>query len=123
VRIGSRILQVFWQPPEPKKQNGEIVGYRLCIKEKRFSHLCRANIITNSSSSSQMNMYSFDGLKPFTVYNILVEAKTFVGYGPGQYLDYRTGEAGREKNSFSQLGANKLCLTGPSIGRQVCLKF
>jgi hypothetical protein len=90
-RIGSRILQIFWKPPEPRKRNGDIIGYRLCIKEKRSSQPCRDYI---TFPESQMNMHSCDELKPFTVYNIHVEAKTVIGYGPGQYLDYRSGEAG-----------------------------
>ncbi len=91
-RTGARNLQVFWSPPEPKKQNGHIIGYRLCIKEKRFSFPCRNYVMVPESQI--MNMHSFNELKPFTFYNIHVEAKTFVGYGPGQYLNYSTGEAG-----------------------------
>ena len=39
-------------------------------------------------------MHIVDGLKPHTSYSIHVEAKTALGYGPGQSLNYRTGEAG-----------------------------
>ena len=39
-------------------------------------------------------MHSVDGLKSHTSYKIHVEAKTVSGYGPGLYLNYRTGEAG-----------------------------
>ena len=93
-RIGSRILQIFWKPPEQRKQNGVIIGYRLCLKEKRFYDPCR-NYVTFSVSA--MNMYTVKELKPYTMYNIHIEAKTIMGYGGGQYLDYRTGEAGKKK--------------------------
>ena len=43
-------------------------------------------------------MHTVDGLKPYTVYNVHVEAKTALGYGPAHYLDYRTGEAGMHCN-------------------------
>ena len=45
-----------------------------------------------------MNMYSVDELKPYTLYNLHVKAKTALGYGPAQYLDHRTGEAGIDYN-------------------------
>ena len=90
-RIGARILQIYWKPPELRKQNGEIIDYRLCVKEKRHSFPCRNHI---TLPESPFNVHTVDKLKPFTVYSIHVEAKTTVGYGPGQYLDYRTGEAG-----------------------------
>jgi hypothetical protein len=92
-RIGPRILQIFWQPPEAKKQNGDIIGYRLCVKEKRFLSPCRKYVTT-----TQM-MHTVDELKPYTVYNIHVEAKTALGYGPAQYLDHRTGQAGNPNYS------------------------
>ena len=91
-RIGARMLQVFWKPPEPRKQNGEIVGYRFCIKEKHSSFPCRDHITL--TGSPLLSVHTVDDLEPFTVYSIHVEARTALGYGPGQYLDYRTGEAG-----------------------------
>ncbi|XP_028400896.1 protein sidekick-2-like [Dendronephthya gigantea] len=90
VRVAARILHIFWRPPEAKKQNGVIIGYRLCIKEKRSRVPCR-NYVTLPEKA--MNMYSVDELKPYTLYNIHVEAKTAIGYGPARYLDQRTGEA------------------------------
>lgn len=94
-RIGPRILQIFWLPPEAKKQNGDIIGYRLCIKEKRLTSPCRRHF---TLPETQL-MHTIDELKPYTLYNVHVEAKTAQGYGPAQYLDYRTGEAG-DSNGF-----------------------
>lgn len=95
IRVAARILQVFWRPPEAKKQNGVIIGYRLCIKEKRSRAPC-SNYVT--LPEKEMNMYSVDELKPYTLYNLHVKAKTALGYGPAQYLDHRTGEAGIDYN-------------------------
>lgn len=89
-RIGPKILQIFWQPPVAKKQNGDIIGYRLCIKEKSFNSPCRKYVTLPETQT----MHTVDNLKPYTVYDIHVEAKTAIGYGPAHYLDYRTGEAG-----------------------------
>lgn len=89
-RIGPKILQIFWQPPVAEKQNGDIIGYRLCIREKRFTSPCRKYVTLPETQT----MHTVDDLKPYTVYDIHVEAKTAIGYGPAQYLDYLTGEAG-----------------------------
>ncbi|XP_028401484.1 phosphatidylinositol phosphatase PTPRQ-like [Dendronephthya gigantea] len=88
-RFGPRIVQIFWRPPEAKKQNGVIIGYRLCIKEKSFTTPCRKYV---TLPETQL-MHTIDGLKPYTLYNIHVEAKTALGYGPAHYFDYRTGQA------------------------------
>ena len=85
---------MFWQPPEAKEQNGDIIGYRVCIKEKSFTTPCRKYV---TLPETQL-MHTMDKLKPYTVYTMHVEAKTALGYGPAKYLDYQTGEAG--KHSF-----------------------
>ncbi|XP_028400962.1 protein sidekick-1-like [Dendronephthya gigantea] len=90
IRVAARILQIFWRPPESKKQNGVIIGYRLCIKEKHATAPC-TNYVT--LPENEMNMHSVTGLKPHTSYIIHVEAQTSLGYGPGESLNYRTGEA------------------------------
>jgi hypothetical protein len=87
---------MFWQPPEAKKQNGDIIGYRACIKEKSFTTPCRKYV---TLPETQL-MHTMDKLKPYTMYIIHVEAKNALGYGPAKYLDFQTGEAG--KHVFSE---------------------
>lgn len=64
------------------------------MKEKSFTTPCRKYV---TLPETQL-MHTVDGLKPYTVYNVHVEAKTALGYGPAHYLDYRTGEAGMHCN-------------------------
>ena len=71
-------------------QNGHITGYRLCVHEKYLNAPCRIYITVPKTQL----FHSEDNLKPYTLYNIHVEARNALGYGPANHIDFRTGEAG-----------------------------
>ncbi|XP_046851042.1 uncharacterized protein LOC124444464 [Xenia sp. Carnegie-2017] len=89
MRIGPHILQIFWQPPNVTMQNGHITGYRLCVHEKYLNAPCRIYITVPKTQL----FHTEDNLKPYTLYNIHVEARNALGYGPANHIDFRTGEA------------------------------
>lgn len=85
-------IAVTVKQPELRGRNGIISEYKLELHEQGDT---TTNIIdTIPMVNPDGDVFVFSGLKPFTVYNITIVAKTGAGYGALFHLDVRTIENG-----------------------------
>ena len=87
--VNSTKLGLAWKPPSLEQRNGEIIGYRLSIRETTSNS-------NWTSFTTQSTATVIDDLDPHTVYTIVVAASTAVGTGPySPSLTVRTLEDGK----------------------------
>ena len=81
----STTVYLTWVEPLENLQNGEITGYRIRYSENNDSV---SELFTNET------YYLLKRLGKYTWYNISVEARTEVGFGPLGYINVTTSEDG-----------------------------
>ena len=91
VSNSSTTVYLTWVEPLESLQNGEITGYRIRYSGKDGSV---SELLTNETH------YLLKRLVKYTCYNISVEARTEVGFGPLGYINVTTSEDGRRLYIF-----------------------
>lgn len=90
--VSSKEIRITWKPPDPKKQNGKLEGYKAFVLEKGKPE---KDAVTKTVGGDQLSV-SVGGLKIWTDYNVWVLAFTRVGDGPrSAVITTRTDEDGR----------------------------
>ena len=85
VSNSSTTVYLTWVEPLESLQNGEITGYRIRYSGKDGSV---SELLTNETH------YLLKRLVKYTWYNISVESRTEVGFGPLGYINVTTSEDG-----------------------------
>ena len=81
----SSSVYLTWNPPLGNLQNGDIIGYKIRYSRRDDNG---SELLTNET------YHLLKGLGKYTWYNILVEARTKVGYGPSANISVTTSEDG-----------------------------
>ena len=81
----STSVYLTWLPPLASLQNGDIKEYKIRYSGRDDNG---SELLTNKTC------YLLKGLGKYTLYNISVEARTEVGFGPLKYINVTTLEDG-----------------------------
>ena len=76
IAISSTSIEVLWKAPVKQGQNGVITGYDVELTAVSSSY----NV--TQSVGGNIDLYTFNNLKPYREYNVRVAAKTQAGVGP-----------------------------------------
>lgn len=92
--VSAKEIRVTWKPPDPKKQNGKLEGYRVFVLEN-ISGKTDKDAVEKIVGGDQLSV-TVDGLKTWTEYKVSVLAFTKVGDGPRSApVIVKTDEDGR----------------------------
>ncbi|XP_046841964.1 titin-like isoform X3 [Xenia sp. Carnegie-2017] len=89
-RSSSTVLELTWVVP--MDPNGVILGYYVSWSKVMNDKNETVPIIKNSTNTTKTS-FSISNLDPYSVYNVSLNAFTFVGNGEAVNLSERTGEA------------------------------
>ena len=73
--ITATQILVSWDPPPPEHRNGPILAYNFTATDASTGLVVSSAILQTRSSL-------VSSLRPFTLYNFTLSARTSVGYGP-----------------------------------------
>ena len=92
--LDSTSIQLSWQPPPERLQNGAIVGYRLKFTEVGSSRDAQSADVATVSAGQRL--YVLRHLSKWTAYRFWALAFTAAGDGPhSEPIIVRTDEDGR----------------------------
>lgn len=86
--VNATSMVVAWSPPGQELRNGIIQNYKICFRSLKITEQCEELV-------GSQNNYTVSNLIPFTVYDVIVNAATHVGYGPSTMITNRTAQAGQ----------------------------
>ena len=83
-----------WEKPLENERNGDIVGYAINVTNLDTEQLQQISV-------GLISNYTFSNLKPFTIYESTISARTSIGLGPYSSSVYVTTlEDGRQREAF-----------------------